>query len=899
MGGTFGPTGICSNPNGQIWDPYSGYYGNGVVAAPGVTYSGRVLQTPIPYNNMGTYTSVGNANLTGTGFQLPAVQGNLIDPVASKMMSYFPAPNVNVGSAAYNPYNNWIGSGVNVSAWNQFDIKIDQRFTDRTTFNARYSMAWGNNLPYNCYGNALDPCSSGLNIFANRSFALIMDHTFSPNTILNVSAGFMRTYDNVPGIGASSSNFSPVSTLGLPSYINTAGVKAAPVIELGQYASPNGYSIGTQPWSVSQSAMQGYHFVSTLTHMAGHHELKFGGEWRVNQLNFYDDGPTDGLMTENYYGTSQYMYNPGIAGIGGDAMASFMTGVGSPWDWGEYAISGQMSIQSYRWGGFVQDNWRATNKLTVNVGLRYDLLTPFTERHNRDEWLNLTQSIPIQPTPIDASSWPSVLPMPTGITTPHGGIQFMSPSQREIVDRNYADLGPRFGLAYKLKSNLVFRGGYGLYYNPTLWDSSFGVSYGEGFSSTTGWVTTMNGDGSTPWGRLSNPFPGGLLLPTGSSLGNLTNLGLSVTEPIRSMQKTGPYTQTWSGGLQYQLPGNWMIEANYVGTKGTHLYFNGAGSLQYLGPWVTQEATNPALVNALATYVPNPYYGVINTVGCGICGPTVSAQQLMLPYPQFNGLLDTMPPAANSIYNALQLTVQKRFANGFSLLASYTNSKSIDNASMGAWTGWIGGFTRLVNPNNWKAERSLSEWDIPQVLQFSYIYQLPFGKGKKWGTGWNSVANAFLGGWQTNGMWRFDNGQPIPIYANGTVSPATYGGGIPNITGNLKVNPKSEWFTQGYFANANQVLQMPANYTIGDAPREEPNVRYPGTKNATLSFFKDFTLDRMREGSKLEFRMESFNALNHPQLGCIDTTWQLSTFGDVTCQANISRQVQVALKLYF
>jgi hypothetical protein len=409
----------------------------------------------------------------------------------------------------------------------------------------------------------------------------------------------------------------------------------------------------------------------------------------------------------------------------------------------------------------------------------------------------------------------------------------------------------------------------------------------------------MNGDGVTPWGRISNPFPTGLLMPSGSSLGVMTNLGLGVAEPTRNMGTIAAYSQTWSGGLQYELRGGWLVEANYIGTKGTHLFYYGSGSLQYLGPWVEQEATNANLRAALGTYVANPYYGVINTPGCGICGSTIQVGHLLEPFPQFNGFAQTDWPVANSIYHAFQLKIEKHMSHGLNFMATYTNSKSIDDASLGTSTAWIGGFSSLRDPNDLKLERSLSEWDLPQVLQFHYIWQIPYGRGRHWGGGVNPVVNYILGGWQTSGMWRFDNGQPISIGVTGATSPWGYAASYPDMEARLRRNPKSEWLTEGYFANAAQALIVPPPYSIGNASRVQPNLRVPGTSNATLAIFKDIPLNKMREGSKLQFRMEAFNALNHPQFGGIGTTFGTGTFGDVTAQVNTPRQVQMGLQLYF
>ena len=193
------------------------------------------------------------------------------------------------------------------------------------------------------------------------------------------------------------------------------------------------------------------------------------------------------------------------------------------------------------------------------------------------------------------------------------------------------------------------------------------------------------------------------------------------------------------------------------------------------------------------------------------------------------------------------------------------------------------------------------------MLQFTYIWQVPYGRGKHWGSNLNAIVDGFLGGWQTSGMWRFDNGQPISIGVTGASAPWGYAASYPDMIGKLKINPKSKWFKTdpttstpyGYFADRGaNALIVPAPYTIGNAPREQPNARIPGTNNATLALFKDIPL-HFREGAKLQIRAESFNALNHPQFGGIQTTFNTGSFGDVDSQVNLPRQVQLGMQLYF
>jgi hypothetical protein len=344
------------------------------------------------------------------------------------------------------------------------------------------------------------------------------------------------------------------------------------------------------------------------------------------------------------------------------------------------------------------------------------------------------------------------------------------------------------------------------------------------------------------------------------------------------------------------MPGGILVEANYVGTKGTHLYFGGAGETNYLP--VSIESYSAAQIASLNAYVANPFYGIITNPSSSLKNATVQAYQLQRPYPQFTSFAGNDPPAANSIYNALQVRVEKRVSHSLQFLVNYTWAKSIDDASVACGcTTWLGGTTSVQDPNRRYLERSVSQYDIPQILQFSYVYELPFGKGKRWGSNWNGFVNALLGGWQTNGLWRFDNGMPIALGLNGSQSLPTYGTQRPNISSTLQRNNGADWLTH-YFANP-QVVTKPAPFTIGNAPREVDTVRQPGSATAGLSVFKSFLVPPLGENARLEVRGEAFNALNHPQFCGPNTTANAGLFGQVTCQANKPRIMQVAMKFYW
>lgn len=880
-GGSFDANGRCSAAAGQLWDPYTGVYS--------ADAGGPVRSGYIPNNNLATYMSPGSPYLNGTGHQLPAAPGNLIDQPALKYMQYYPAPNFGLGSSAYTPYNNWIGSGSNQGSNNQYDIKIDHRFSDKDLFSAKYSRQGNAGHGFNCFGNLADPCSAGPQTSTAHLAAINHTHTFSPTLLLNVAWGFTRGAVWTHSIAGDYKNLDPAALLGMPKYMDTSGFPFMPAIGLNTaYSQATGLnSIGSQPWSYLRQGQETHHLLSTVSWVRGQHELKFGGEGRMHRDNFTQPGVPGGQFTYDFTGTSQLP-----ASGGGDALASFLIGNGGPGTGSSgYEIPNLVSTQSFQAGGFIQDSWKVNKKLTLNIGMRYDLDFPRTERYNRMNGLDPSVVSPLQ--------------VPA-LGTLHGGEIFASSSNRSPnYNVSYVDFGPRFGIAYRPFEKTVIRTGYGIYYSSVRSGAAgVGASGYQGYDEYTPWINTYPGctdpkcAGAIPWGRLSDPFPAGIKLPPGSKLGLLNDVGYGAAGPIPSMDSAVPYEQSWSFGLQRELPGSFLVDANYIGKAGHHLYFGGAGSLNFLGPQI--EHFNLAQISALNSNVPNPFFGIITDPNSSFSSPTIQASQLQVPFPQFGGFSGDSPPWANSIYNSLQLRVEKRFSHGLQALVTYTWSKSIDDASTtDGGVSWLGGNANgPQDPNNRRLERGLSTFDIPRVLQFSYVYELPIGRGKALLGNAPTIVNAVLGGWQTNGIWRFTDGRPILLGLSGGQSLPTYGGQRPNIIAPLKCNTGPDFLTN-YFANAKQVLLVPAPFTLTNAPRAIGSCRQPGQANATLSMFKEFSLAKLREGARLQFRFEAFNALNHPQFNGPHASFTSGNFGTITSTANSPREVQLALKLYW
>jgi Carboxypeptidase regulatory-like domain len=471
-GGTFDSNGACSSGDGQLWDPYSGVYN----AADG----GPDRSVMIPFNNLATFQSAGNPNLNGTGFQLPAVPGNLIDPTAQKMLSFYPLPNVGVGTGDYNPFNNWAGSGRNTGANDQFDLRIDRQFSQGALLTTKFFLGHNTYHGANCFGNALDPCTQGPGVGGPWGGAVNYTRNFGPKTVLTVSYGFTRSWSDTEGIGKDFPNFDPVTDLGLPSYMGRSGIPASPVVYIyGGYQQVSGESLGAQAWSVLHYALETHDLLASLDRMQGRHELKLGGEMRMHRDNFLQPGAPEGVFTYDFNTTSQYPWSGG-----GDAMASFITGVGGPGQWGEYEIPLAVSTQNFEYSGYFQDNWRATDKLSVNLGIRYDVVLPRTERYNRMEWFNPSVTSPLQ--------------VP-GSPTLKGGLQFPTASNRYPVNTDWNDWQPRLGLAYRIGAKTVLRAGYGIFYSANQFGAA-GTGPGgfDGFLQTTNWIDTYQNDGATP-----------------------------------------------------------------------------------------------------------------------------------------------------------------------------------------------------------------------------------------------------------------------------------------------------------------------------------------------------------------------------------------------------------------
>jgi hypothetical protein len=543
----------------------------------------------------------------------------------------------------------------------------------------------------------------------------------------------------------------------------------------------------------------------------------------------------------------------------GDGIASLLLGVGES---GSAPISAAFARTAWYHGFYFQDSWRFNRRLTVHSGLRLELQPGRTERFDRYNYFN----------------WDATNPLAEQTGLPlRGGLEFVTPQNRAVWGNSYG-WAPRIGIAYKLTDRVVLRGGYGMFFPQT------GGGGADGFATTTTWVPSVGNDGITPnpAALLRNPFPAGLNQPVGSSLGLRTLVG----ESVNAFSRLHPlgYVQNFSLDMQYEIAKGMVFEIGYTGSQGRKLLFGTGQQANQLHPDFL------ALGADLNRQVNNPFFGVIPTGALG--GRTVPQHRLLRPYPHFQGVnLSGDTPGASSSFNALVARYNWQISGSLNLLTTYQWSKVIDNAS--EWQGWEVSDT-LRNFYNLRADRSISAHDMPQSFVNALVYELPVGKGRKFGAAMHPVANAIVGGWQVSTIIRFSSGLPLGFSAPNTL--AAYGFQIqrPNVA-NLKTaavaNPTPDkWFEQSAFL-------APGTFEIGNMTRWAPNIRFGPTRHADFAILKNFRWD---ERFRAQFRAEMFNMTNTPQFGRANTTVGNPDFGRVSGTTNVGpRNIQLGLRIHF
>jgi hypothetical protein len=805
------------------------------------------------------------------GNQIPS---GMIDPVAAALLNYIPPPNQTGVTSGVN----FISNASSPITKNDFSIRADQQLTHNSKLYGRFSISDTSQVRPPIFGSNENYKVSApiLGSDTLRQMQATIDDTtvINPRTVLELNSSFVRYHldRTPPGLG-----FDPTK-LGFPSYFSDLSkitVPCFPTVIINGVSTaesiPNigwGGTLGQLCWiGILDDAYQTLHEEGNLTRVAGSQTLKLGGDVGFgvaaterfnNGAGFYIFGPdwTQGP-------------NPFDAGTSGVGFASFLLG---PGDFGFNYTGGPNQITNFKYyGGYFQDDWKVTPRLTLNLGFRYDYATPWTERHNR------------------ITSWNGTAPSPLQVPGMNlvGGLEFPGTnglSRYHFDPDKRTGIQPRLGFAYEVAKNTVIRGGYGMFMAPVVGGGFNGNAVpNTGFLGSTAWVTTLNG--VNPLNLISNPFPTGWVYASGSSLGLATDLGQPVVGMARHRRTA--YAQQWNINVQHIFPWKVLVDVAYAGSHGVHLY----------GDYNANQLPDKYLSmgSALNAQVSNPFHGYISKGS--LSGPTVAQSQLLLPYPQFTGVtLGNGSYYGASSYNALQLKVERRFANGIGFLVAYTRSELMDNVGA-TTTGFPGGSFAGGGIQNWynlKDEWAPATFDTPNYLAISGMYELPFGKDKRWGNN-DGVTNYLIGGWQLNGIYSQLSGTPQQVYMaantlynNGGTQRANWNrqNPIPDTPVKDRLNA---YFDVGDFS-------APGAFTYGNSPRTIGSLRAPGLVNLDLSGMKN---TRIGDRWIVQFRAEAFNIINHPQFGPPDTGLGDGTTGVVSSQVNNPRELQFALKVLF
>jgi hypothetical protein len=802
------------------------------------------------------------------------IPANRISPIAKNYLSFYPLPNQQGNAQGQ---NNFISGNPRTDTFHSESFRFDQTLSEKQRFFIRYT----HNSRREARGNWTDVVN-GIRPTGNFLFRIndggAFDHVynFGPTLVLNSRVGFSRF--NEPSIRQHQGEFNPAS-LGFPQ--QTAALfgpeQYLPRFEISGY-SVLGDSVG------GGTTHNIYTAQSTLTKIAGRHSLRFGYDWRSYRENGFGAGHAAGRYDFGNNFTRGPLDNSTGAAVG-QSLASFLLGVVTG---GTIERNAARSNQTLYNGMFIHDDWKVTSNLTLNLGVRYEYEGATNERYNRNtRGFDFTASSPIEAAAKAAYSANPIPEIPASAFQVKGGLLFANDDNRDFWNADVNNVQPRAGFAYKLNDKTVLRGGWGIFTVPFV----IAGANQPGFSQSTPITASVN-NGLTFLADLANPFPTGVLSPPGASLGLATFLGQGVSFTPLDLNNT--QAQRWSFGIQRELPGNWLVELQYVGNYGydgvVGVSLNGVAR-QYLSTSAFRDQNMINTINFLTATVPNPFRNLIP--GTGLNGATVQRQQLLRPFPHFTGVSGARNDATSD-YHGGQLRAEKRFSRGYTMLVAYTWSKFLETAS-------------LLNETDTEFERRFSNADIPHRLVVSGIWELPFGRGRKFGGDWHPALNVIAGGWQVQGIWNWQSGRPTltigNVYYNGDITRLKTDIKSKNVDGT--VFDTSGFYFHDAAVQTNGVddpnkqrndprIQLGSN--IRTLPSRWAGFRGQGLNLWDLSVSKNFSFT---ETIKLQLRGEFLNAFNHPVFNDPNLTPNNANFGRVTSQNNLPRNVQIGLKLIF
>ena len=848
------------------------------------------------------------------------IPADKIDPIGQAILNLY--PHENIPGAEY-PDPNWrkviIGSD---PGW-QFDVKLDHQFSANQKIGGRYSRHHDQYIAPTIIGS--DQGDGAIYLTNAQNGGAEYNWSITPTALLTSRFSVDRVH--APGI---SNNYPTLSDVGLSPDLAANGLTRMPTIGVDDPF----LSLFTQCCVDTHFAHTLVSYSSGLQWVKGRHSIKIGGEQRVFFNNFWQpDNPTGIFNFSRDVTTSQPNNSLGDDDHRqGNPFATILTG---------YAHDASLHLvpavadKSKETAFYVQDDWKVSPKLTLNIGLRYEWSTPYTERYNRLQFNDFTGDTGISiPVDRDASGG---FPQFGQIGAIRGTSLFPTSSRRNApVDRN--NFAPRLGFAYQLANNTVLRGGAGIFYGMNV-ATNFQYA-GPAFAKTAqmyfskdNFATQFACLGPSPiQPSCDSPFPGGLAQPQGTKYGKLAQWGFGNSSDLDTGTVRNAEIYQWNLGIQHMLPGQIVVGVDYSANRSTHLPWAGANistrNRNFLPSSVrnalvatlnpTHDPASTAVSDYLNGNVPNPFQCFFTT-GAALTGswcpatPIFSAadvadsryvddtipQQLLLePYPQFDGGFEGLPTLnANSWYHSLQIRFQKRASHYISFEGNYTFSKSTDDSSAGR-NAWLGNL-QYDNPqvlDDLKAEHALSSNDTPHRLTAAIIVDLPFGRDRWIGGGMNRVLDAIVGGWALNSVVTLQSGQPLGLFNSAGLL----------VDGNQRPNVICSQLSTGLSyrdaaKSGGSVLNQdcfgdPGDNIPGNAPRHFSNLRGDGIRNLDTSLSKEF---KIRETKLLQVRAEMFNAFNHQRFAFPDLGSGDGALGQVTQTTNNFRRMQFGARFQF
>ena len=695
--------------------------------------------------------------------------------------------------------------------------------------------------------------------FLSRGAAIDDVYTLTPSFIVNVRFGynrFVRTYDSHPdGRGFD------ITKLGFSNAYNSAvpeAIRRFPYVTIQGYAG----TVNGQLWRPTET----YSLPISFDKIHRSHTLRFGTEWRIYRENQYN---YDNVSTGQFDFSTTYTRGPldnSTAAPMGQGLASMLLGIVTG---GYVERRASYAEQSAAYSFYFQDDWKATRKLTLNFGIRYELETPMSERFDRSvRGFDPNVVLPINDAARAAYAKTNIPEVSLSQFVVKGGVNFAGADgqPRGLWNADTNNFLPRIGFAYRLAPRTVVRGGYGIFFG------FLGTRRGDvlqyGFSERTNLISTSND--VTFDTRLSNPFPTGIREPIGASMGAMTYAGQALA--YFNSNPLAPYNQRWQLGFQHELPYRFAIDAGYMGNRGTHIETK--RNVNTLGEeWFSKSTSrDQQWIDYMSKSFANPFLGLLPNTNRS--GTSVSRSNFLRPYPQYDDITTTTNEGY-SWYHSLQLGFQRRFSKGWSWQGSYTFSKFMEA-------------TTFLNAFDKRPERVISDMDRPHRFNSSVMYELPFGRGKRFASGAGALMNKFLSGWQVQAIYTYQSGQALP-WGN-----IIFNGDIKDVSLPAGERRAERWFNTdaGFTRDTTKQLSQNVRYF----QTRFSGIRGDVTNNWDSSILKNTTL---REGMRMQFRFEALNAANHPTFANPSNDPYSSSFGSITSQRGYSRRVQLQIRLQY